>query len=271
MKIFLRYAKHAGSAIKNITGKPMKSIFEIFENYDGPRIYKWSNYVEIYDNYFSKYRGQEIVFLEIGIAHGGSLKFWREYFGEKALIFGIDVNPECKQFEEGNTKVLIGSQQDVDFLEEVKKIVPKIDILLDDGGHTMKQQNTTFDLLFDHVKDNGIYMCEDVHTSYWKPYGGGYKRRGTFLEKSKDRIDNLFAWHVDNKSIQKKLLDKIAESTWGIHFYDSIVVYLKKKMSQPQGIIKGKDTINDPFRFYGQKRPFYKPITNFLFRRNKSK
>ena len=98
----------------------MQSLKEIFENHEGRLLNKWTHYIEIYDQYFSKYRGQEIVFLEIGIAHGGSLQLWRRYFGEKAIIIGVDVNPECKQFEEGNTKVFIGSQVDPVFLEQLK-------------------------------------------------------------------------------------------------------------------------------------------------------
>lgn len=251
----------------------MKTILEIFESYDGPRLHKWNNYIEIYDTYFSKFRGQEFVFLEIGVAHGGSLKFWREYFGEKAIIYGVDINPDCKQFEDDKTKILIGSQQDKEFLEEIKKKIPKVDVLLDDGGHTMKQQNTTFDVLFDHVKDNGIYLCEDVLTSYLTEYGGGYKKKNTFLEKSKARIDQLFGWYVSNKSEQKKLLTDFTKTTWSIHFYGSVVVYLKKTMASPQNVIKGFNTSVhlDAFADYGQKRPFYKVITDFLFRRNKIK
>lgn len=249
----------------------MKSIYEIFENYQGPRLHKWSNYIEIYDTYFSKYRGTDFTFLEIGVAHGGSLKFWREYFGEKAKIYAIDVNPECEQFTSGNTKVFIGSQEDTVFLNHLKSEIPKIDILLDDGGHTMKQQNITFQLLFSHVNENGIYMCEDVCTSYWKEYGGGYRKKGTFIEKSKSHIDNLFSWYARAKD-KNKMENFITANTWSIHFYSSIVVYLKRKMATPVNIYKGEKTVNlEAYADYGQKRPFYKPITNFLFRRNRKK
>ena len=74
------------------------------------------HYIEIYDKHFYAYRNKEITFVEIGVSHGGSLQMWREYFGEKALLIGIDINPECKKFEEENTKIFIGSQTDVAFL-----------------------------------------------------------------------------------------------------------------------------------------------------------
>ncbi|HEY6975457.1 MAG TPA: class I SAM-dependent methyltransferase, partial [Chitinophagaceae bacterium] len=166
----------------------METLREIFENHNGRLLNKWENYIDVYDTFFHKYRNKEIIFLEIGVAHGGSLEMWRKYFGEKARIVGVDVNPECKKFEEGNTKVYIGSQEDISFLEQLKKEIPKVDILVDDGGHTMKQQITTFKYLFDHVKDDGVYVCEDLHTSYWKDYGGGLHKPGTFIEFSKKFI-----------------------------------------------------------------------------------
>ncbi len=36
----------------------------------------------------------------------------------------------------------------------------------------MKQQITSFKVLFPHLKSGGIYVIEDLHTSYWKLYGG---------------------------------------------------------------------------------------------------
>lgn len=244
-------------------------IKDLLDNYNGPLLNKWDNYFDIYDYYFSSFRGKKIVFLEIGIAHGGSLNFWRQYFGEDALLIGIDVNPACKQFEGPNTRVFIGSQEDEDFLNSIKHQVPEIDILLDDGGHTMMQQITTFNCLFDHVKENGIYMCEDTHTSYIKTFGGGLFRKGTFIEFSKKHIDNLHGWFI-SKSARNKMINKITQSVWAVHYYNSVVVYLKKKMNEPKNLSIGRKTIEiGEYARYGVKYPFYKKFTNYIFRRNK--
>ncbi|MFT3903303.1 MAG: class I SAM-dependent methyltransferase [Niabella sp.] len=249
----------------------MESIQTIFDNYDGPLLHKWDNYPEIYDNYFSKYRGTDVVFLEIGISHGGSLKFWREYFGDKARIYAVDVNPKCKQFEAERTKIFIGSQEDPVFLEELKRQIPPLDILLDDGGHTMKQQIVTFNLMFDHVKENGVYMCEDVHTSYMRDYGGRLKGKTTFIEFCKNHIDDLYACFMPAKE-KKKHATKITTEVWGIHFYNSIVVYLKKKMKEPVSVSKGFKTVDtENYADYGKERPFYKDFTDFIFRRKRKK
>ena len=115
---------------------------------------------------------------------GGSLNMWSNYFWENTKIYGIDIDPRCKEFEKNNIEIFIGSQSDKNFLEKLNKI-PKVDILIDDGGHSMEQQIITFNTLFSHIKDDGIYLCEDIHTSYWLYFGGGYKRAGTFIEYSK--------------------------------------------------------------------------------------
>ena len=63
----------------------------------------------------------------------------------------------------------------------------------------MLQQIVSFEELFDHVKPDGTYLCEDIHTSYWMNYGGGYKRRGSFIEYSKNFIDYIHAYHSRQK------------------------------------------------------------------------
>ncbi len=241
----------------------MQSLLEIYENHNERSLNKWTHYIEIYEQFFSKYRNSEIVFLEIGIAHGGSLQMWRKYFGEKALIIGVDVNPECKKFEEENTKIYIGSQEDIVFLEWLKKEIPKVDVLLDDGGHTMKQQNTTFNVLFEHIKENGIYVCEDLHTSYWKDYGGGYKKKSSFIEFSKKFIDNLHAWHATKKD-KLKMQNFITDSVFAVHYYDSMIILEKRKMNPPVVTFKGHPVLSHHFTDYGQRKSLTKRIKSLL-------
>lgn len=134
---------------------------------------KWVHYFPIYEQWFSPYRGKDIVFVEVGVQNGGSAQMWKNYFGKDAKIVGVDINPNCKQLEEEQISIEIGSQEDPKFWAAFKEKYPRVDILLDDGGHTMNQQIVTFREMFPHVKDGGLYMCEDCHTSYWNNMGGG--------------------------------------------------------------------------------------------------
>jgi len=217
----------------------MNDLERYFKENDDRLIYKWHHYFDVYDRHFQRFRGKEVTIVEIGIFQGGSLQMWKKYFGDKAKIYGIDINPACKDLEEENIKVFIGSQSDRNFLREVKKQIPKIDILIDDGGHTMKQQIVSFEELFDHVKDDGVYLCEDLHTSYWLGYGGGHKRRGSFIEFSKNFVDHINAWHSEQSSLK---VNPITTSVKSLHYYTSILVMEKGKMEKPVESFTGKQS-----------------------------
>ncbi len=220
----------------------MNDLEKYFYKNDDRLIDKWSHYFDIYEQYFSKYRDKEIVILEIGVFQGGSLQMWKNYFGPKAKIYGIDINPNCKELEEENIEIFIGSQCDPAFLKKVKEQIPSIDILIDDGGHTMKQQIVSFEELFGHVKETGIYLCEDTHTSYQIMYGGGHRRRGTFIEYSKNFIDYLHAYFSEQSSLK---VNSFTQSVKAVHYYDSMVIIEKEPREKPSRHTTGKTTIEN--------------------------
>ena len=83
-----------------------------------------------------------------------------------AEIVGVDILEDCKKYESGNIKVFIGDQHDVKFLETLGEF----DIIIDDGGHTMTQQQVSLKTLMLQLSDTGIYVIEDLHTSYWEQF-----------------------------------------------------------------------------------------------------
>jgi len=206
-------------------------LIRYFESNKGNLIHKWMHYFDIYHNHFAPYRNKKIVLLEFGVSHGGSLQMWRNYFGKKARIIGVDINPECKKFATKDIEIYIGSQEDKDFLQDLMEKIGKVDIVIDDGGHTMIQQRYTFDVVYPFVNDGGVYLAEDLHTSYWSEFGGGLRAQNSFIEMTKELIDQLHAWHSrDNESLK---VNDFTKTTPGIHFYDSIVVFDKKRIKEP--------------------------------------
>ena len=220
---------------------PKENIRDIFYNHTGNLIHKWDHYFDIYEKYFSKYRGQKINILEIGISHGGSLQLWKKYFGEHVHIYAIDINPDCKKLQEENTTIFIGSQSDKDFLAHVSSQLPELDFIIDDGGHTMEQQLVSFEMLYMKVKEGGLYIVEDTHTSYWDEFHGGLKNPDSFIEKSKNLVDSVYEYHVVDKS--KIRIDEISQHINCISFYDSIVVFEKQLRKQPFHKQIGRKTI----------------------------
>jgi hypothetical protein len=196
------------------------------------------HYFDIYDRHFARFRGREIVMLEIGIYHGGSLGMWKSYFGPQARLVGVDINPRALKFADDQVTVIIGDQSDRTFLRDLRKRYPKIDILLDDGGHSMMQQIVSFEELFDAVVEDGVYMIEDVHTSYWPEYGGGLRAEGSFLEYTKKLVDQLNAWHVREWPAGEK--SAFARSAWSLTWYDSVVAIEKRPKAPPEAKMTGK-------------------------------
>ncbi len=207
-------------------------LWAYFRQNEGRVIHKWHHYFDIYHNHFARYRGGPVKLLEIGVGEGGSLQMWKSYFGPQALIYGLDIERRCKEFEEPQITVFIGDQADRGFLQRVRSEISPIDILIDDGGHRMDQQIIAFEELYPAVSDTGIYAIEDLHTSYWKQYGGGYKRPDTFLEYAKDFLDRINAWHSREPELAP---DYLTKSAAGLHFYDSVLVIEKyPRPSKPE-------------------------------------
>lgn len=206
-----------------------------FYAHKGQIIHKWTHYLKIYERYFNDYINSDVKMLEIGVSKGGSLDMWREYFGDKATIYGIDINPECKSFENAPNHVRIGSQDDPTFLKEVTDEMGSPDIILDDGSHVAKHQSASFKYLWPKLKYGGLYIIEDTQTSYWPgQFNGGHKRNGTAIEFCKDLVDDMHGWYHDVAS-NSLPTDEIGF----VHFYDSMIIIEKRKISEPKHIMVG--------------------------------
>jgi len=219
---------------------PSDDLQRYFDEHRGRRTTKWRHYLEIYDRHFARFRGTDVHVVEIGVADGGSLQIWRRYFGDQARICGVDINPHCKELEDENTPIFIGDQSDKNFLQSLKTAMPRIDILIDDGGHFFDQQINTFEILFPHLSSNGVYVCEDLHTSYWhKEFRGGVGKRGTFIEYSKKLIDALNAWHYQTE------VSSFTRTAHSLHFYDSMLVIEKRSLEAPELCRTGSEALPD--------------------------
>lgn len=203
----------------------MSGLYSLFQRNKGKSIHKWIHYFPIYERYFSPYVNKSIIMLEIGVSKGGSMSMWRDYFGPYATIIGIDIDPACKNVEEKQCHVRIGSQSDTKFLGEVLSEFGTPDIVLDDGSHLMNDMLTSFSFLYPQLNNNGVYIVEDCHTCYWAEYGGALKHPDSFIEKAKDMIDTMNAYHYDDK--QK--VNDFTNTTASIAFYDSVVVFEKMR------------------------------------------
>lgn len=118
----------------------------------------------------------------------------------------------------------------------------------------MRQQIVTFEEMYDHVKEDGLFVCEDLHTSYWRKYGGGYKRKSSFIEYSKNFIDQLHALYPVKGTLKA---NKIAETTHSLHYYSGILVMEKRIITSPVDSMTGTPAVKQQPE---QKRSLVKRI-----------
>jgi hypothetical protein len=190
---------------------------------------KWVHYFPIYAEHLARFRNQPVRVLEVGVYRGGGLAMWAKYLGPEAKLVGLDIDEAAVRAVKGRFPVVLGDQEDPEVLRRLHDEHGPFDVVIDDGGHTMRQQIVTAETLFPLLNDNGIFIIEDTHTSYWTEFGGGLHDPESFVEWTKPRVDDLHSRHhrdIDRTSIWATDLN-------GIHWYDSVVVLDKKHRFRP--------------------------------------
>lgn len=194
-----------------------------------------------YQSHFDFFRHDTFTMIEIGVGGGESLRMWEEYF-PNANIIGVDILDDARKNETDRISIEVGDQTDPLFLQSLIKKYPNPRIIIDDGGHTMKQQIVSFEALFNKVCPGGWYVIEDLHTSY---LDGGVSNRykgQTTVEYLKELLDTVnFQGKRLNRCLgykplmEKELEGKIELSDFekgieGLHFYKSIAFISRSRI-----------------------------------------
>lgn len=212
----------------------MSELWQLFQQSRGRLCEKWAHYFPIYERHFARFQNATCTVLEIGCGQGGSLQLWKKYFGPGACVVGLDINPKCSALEEPQISVCIGDQSDTRFLTSVIEKHGPPDIVIDDGSHMQEHVLASFDFLYPLVDKRGLYLVEDLHTAYWSEFGGASIKE-TFIDRTKDMIDDLNAYHT--RGVIER--SEFTRTTSSIHVYDSIVVFEKSPHPAPSKVISG--------------------------------
>jgi hypothetical protein len=205
-------------------------------------------YARHYQHHFASLRRKRLNILEIGIGGyenpkggGQSLRMWKAYF-PNSRIFGIDIHDKTYH-DEYRIKSLRGSQVDEGFLKKVVDEIGEIDIIIDDGSHYSNHVITTFQILFPLMSPNGIYVIEDLQTSYWEKMGdenwGGSKdltAPHTSMNYLKSLIDGLNYEEFCEEEYTPNYFDK---HIIAMHFYHNLA-FIYKGMNNEGSNILGK-------------------------------
>jgi demethylmacrocin O-methyltransferase len=196
---------------------------------------KWGAhyYTQHYQHHFSSYKFKKIRLLEIGVGgyadpHSGgqSLRMWKKYF-PFAKIFAIDIYDK-KNLQEKRIKIFQGSQVDEQFLINVVRESGELDIIIDDGSHINEHVIKSFEVLFPHLKDGGIYVIEDLETSYRDDYGGDSKdleNPKTSMNFFKSLADKINSKEYRTSGTQETIYDS---HVYAIHFYHNLIIIEKR-------------------------------------------
>lgn len=194
------------------------------------------SYTKIYDFYFRNIRLKPLKFLEIGIFCGSSVMMWENYLENSELHF-IDITYENLVYNPIRSHLHLVDQSNASSLMRfIEEVGGNFDVILDDGGHTMDQQITSFKTLFPFVKSGGVYIIEDLHTSYWGPYGGNPKGAGkkNTVGLLKNLIDDVnYIGNITRAANHERDLGNLKMNDYqkdilSIQFYDSLCFIFKR-------------------------------------------
>jgi 23S rRNA U2552 (ribose-2'-O)-methylase RlmE/FtsJ len=220
-------------------GNPLSTYFDAHR--EGRGIWKWRHYFDIYHRHFNKFRGRAVNVLEIGVYSGGSLDMWRHYFGPQCRVFGVDIEPDCKIYEDDSVKVLIGDQADRGFWQNLRKQIPRVDIIIDDGGHEAHQQIPTLEEMLPHLREGGVYLCEDLHGAFngFACYMTGFVQNLNQFEPTDNMED-----HDRRIVCGTSQFQSVVHS---VHFYPFVVVIEKSEGTLTEFIAPMHGTQWQPF------------------------
>ncbi len=185
----------------------------------------------IYERYFGSLRNEKINFFEIGIggydvpeAGGSSLRMWKEYF-PNSDIYALDYYDKSPHSED-RLHIYQGSQDNPEILQKIYQDMGRIDIVLDDGSHRSEHVIASFEILFPLLASGGMYVVEDLATSYWPDHNGSddLLDQKTSVSYFKRRVDGIQHRHFRHEYSPHYADEHIAS----IHFYENVVVITKK-------------------------------------------
>ena len=195
-------------------------------------------YTQHYARHFAAYRYKPVKLLEIGVGGydaerdyseptlgGGSLRMWRTYF-PRGMIYGIDIYDKSPH-NERRIKIFQGSQADTEFLRTVLEQTGSLDIIVDDGSHRCDHVITSFEYLFPRMSASGVYVIEDVETSYREDYGGN--------DQDPDRPDTTMGYfkrlvqgvNYEERRSRTEPPTYFEQNILGISFYHNLIVIEK--------------------------------------------
>ena len=95
---------------------------------------------------------------------GASVRVWRDYFKKDAEIHVADIKESTKALDKEGIHTHVGDLGSQMFLNSLK--INQWDFVIDDASHLWIHQIMSFRSLFPKIKKGGIFIMEDLCTSF---------------------------------------------------------------------------------------------------------
>lgn len=202
----------------------MSNLIEIASKYKSTK--KMMGFIDIYNYYFNTIKDKNLNIFEIGVETGESLRMFSDYFN-KSNIVGLDI--ENKDYNIERVEIFCGDQSDKKILNRIIEKYKTFDVIIDDGSHKNKDVINSFNHLFPYLKFGGLYVIEDLQTSYISNWGGdgvNLNNKKTTMNFIRSLADRMHYQDIDNPFYQKHDFDGLIEF---VHIYRNIAFIKKQK------------------------------------------
>jgi hypothetical protein len=193
------------------------------------------DYMRFYEFFIRDLKNKEFTLLELGVGpkenKGKSLATWRDYF-PKAQIVGVDIRADAKEVEGERVRIEIGDCSDAAFVSRLaSKYKPAV--IIDDASHRWSHQISALEGLFQCLMPAGIFIVEDLHTSFLpyrdRAYGDSPEDTISYLARLAYLVSGNGAKHPAlGEKIQEQAIATIARGTDAISFYRRTALLAKR-------------------------------------------
>ena len=192
--------------------------------------------------------------LEIGIGgHSAKYSVGKSlqalmFFYRKGKIIGADIIDKTF-LDRSNLETVILDQNSISELNKLGKKFKYFDVIIDDGSHFPKHQKKSFEVLFNYLSDGGVYIVEDMRSSYRKGYEGDPNLgKGNLVQFFKELS------HAPNSEmLKRKFLTKLQNyKNIDLIFFFNGAVLIKKK-NKKHKIASSKD-LNKSYKSFDKRK-----------------
>ena len=88
---------------------------------------------------------------------------WKDFF-PNAQIIGVDIDPNCTKYQADRIHIHIANLNDVNEVKQLREY--KASVIIDDASHSWRDQILALSFLFPSLPRGGVYIVEDLETSF---------------------------------------------------------------------------------------------------------